>query len=215
MNDLPKSEPVPALASGDLLGWLRGKLAEAEKKLNIREEMAAVWRTGTNAEWKAAAAMHPSTAGQELKRPYRLKQAVAHDIIAERLRRDVGMFRATLDALSPPNDSDAHAQKSNQPDPARSGVGSGGMVRSPLLFKSEIRYLQRLDFAKTRLAAICRELGIPLEGAQAEIERRASLRTKTQQTKDPIALTDELYADMCAERWPNGPAETRRTEDTK
>lgn len=91
------------VASSDLLDWLRGKLAEAEKTLKTREDMASLMRTGTNAEWKAAADMHPSTSGQTATKTERLKEAEAHDRIAIRLRHDLDMFRAALMALDHPH----------------------------------------------------------------------------------------------------------------
>ena len=94
----------------DLVGWLRGKVSDAEKALKTREDMAALWRTGTNAEWAAAGAMHPSTAGRTLRKAARLKEADMHGRIAAKLRHEVTMFRAALAALSPP------AQMTQQPE---------------------------------------------------------------------------------------------------
>lgn len=95
-----KPEPLPALVSSDLLGWLGGKLAEAEKTLKSREQMAATCRTGTNAEWNAASKMHPSTVGMKSTKAERLKEAQMHDRIADRLRHDRDMFRTTINLLS-------------------------------------------------------------------------------------------------------------------
>lgn len=85
----------------DLLGWLRKKITDAEKTLKTREDMAATWRTGTNAEWASAGAMHPSTIGRTPSKASRLKEAQTHDRIAAKLRHELTMFRAVLAALSP------------------------------------------------------------------------------------------------------------------
>ena len=105
MNE-PTSPQTPtrdSVTSSDLLGWLRGKLTEAEVAVRAREQMADTWRHGSDEMWKAAAELHPSTSGKALDRPARLTEAKKHARIAGKLRRDVGMYRATLAALSPPN----------------------------------------------------------------------------------------------------------------
>lgn len=93
--------PTVAVPSSDWLGWIEGKLADAEVALKCREEMVTTWRHGSDEMWEAAAAIHPSTAGKSLKRAARLTEAKKHARIATRLRRDVEMFRATLNALQP------------------------------------------------------------------------------------------------------------------
>lgn len=98
--------PVGSLSTGELLGWLREKITEADKTLKTREEMARTWRSGTNAEWKAGCAIHPMTAGRALKKAERLQEAARHDRIAVKLRRELEMFKAVAEALSHPNGSD-------------------------------------------------------------------------------------------------------------
>lgn len=94
MPDAPKPT-----CSTNLIHWLMDKLADAEKALKWREDEARTWRTGTNAEWAAAAQMHPTTAGKSLGKAARLVEAERHERIAVKMRREVEMFRATLRAL--------------------------------------------------------------------------------------------------------------------
>lgn len=89
-------------ADSELVDWLRRKVAEAEKALKTREEMQATWHSGTNAEWRAAAVMYPSTAGHRLSKATRLKQAATHGRIAVKLRHEVKMFNLALDRLAEP-----------------------------------------------------------------------------------------------------------------
>lgn len=100
-NDSSVGEAEKVDGQPDLLGWLRGKVAAAEKSLKIREDMAATYREGTNAEWVAAAAMYPATHGKAPTKAERLKQAHGHDQIAAKLRHELAMFRAVRAALSP------------------------------------------------------------------------------------------------------------------
>ena len=98
-NNGPCRDAAKIEAQAALLGWLRGKVSDAEKALEIREELAATWRTGTNAEWASAGAMHPSTAGRTPSKAARITQAQMHDRIASKLRHELAMFRAVLAAL--------------------------------------------------------------------------------------------------------------------
>lgn len=92
-----------AVGSDDLLGWLHAKIADAERAVKTREDMAATWRSGDDASWARSAAMHPTTIGRSLKKSARLKEAETHDRIAARLRRDLGMYRAIAAAWSHSN----------------------------------------------------------------------------------------------------------------
>lgn len=87
-------------AGAEMLSWLRGKVADAERALKTREDMAATWRGGTDAEWRAAGKLHPSTTGLALGKAARLKAAAGHDRIAGKLRRELAMFRAVLATLT-------------------------------------------------------------------------------------------------------------------
>lgn len=109
IGDIPAK--AGSLAPHELLKWLRRKIADAEKALKMREEMAVTWRTGTNAEWAAAAMMHHATAGKVLKKSDRLKEATMHERIAIKLRHELAMFRAVHAALSASVDGEIKADK--------------------------------------------------------------------------------------------------------
>lgn len=94
---------TPLVGTGSWLGWLSEKITEAERAVKAREESAATWRTGTNAEWNAAAEIHPSTAGRTSKKSERLIVAEREERIAAKLRRDLAMLKAIAAALSQPN----------------------------------------------------------------------------------------------------------------
>lgn len=100
----------------DLIAWLHGKLIAAEGTLKTREEMACVWRHGTNAEWKAA-----SPTGRAMSKAARLKEAETHDRIAIKLRREVDMFRAALAALG-------HGQPSSPVTEKYTALGEGRQI---------------------------------------------------------------------------------------
>ncbi len=78
-------------SAAELAEFLRDKIASAEKTLRMRLEMASTCRSGTQAEWAAAARTNgckPSTKSE------RLKEAEGHDRIAVKCRREVAMFKA-------------------------------------------------------------------------------------------------------------------------
>lgn len=95
-----------------MLGWLRGKLADAEQSLRSREQMANA-KPLTAAEWEELAAMPGVlvTKGRPLSKAAckKLEAAQEEDAarqgrIAIKCRHEVEMFRATIDALTQPND---------------------------------------------------------------------------------------------------------------
>lgn len=98
-----KKPDAVSVGSAALLGWLGVKLAETEKTLKTREQMAATYRTGTNAEWDAEARLHPSTVGMKSYKADRIKEAEMQDRIAALIGHDRDMYRAAIAALSPPN----------------------------------------------------------------------------------------------------------------
>ena len=109
------SEPLPA---SDLLGWLRGKLAEAEQALRSREAMANP-PTISEEEWERLKAMP----GTRVTKGRKLSKAAIKDMaeeplrqkrIAKRCRHEVEMFRATIAALTQPNDSSAGTDASEK-----------------------------------------------------------------------------------------------------
>ena len=77
----------------DLLDWLRGKLADAEKAMAARKEMEATWRSGNDREWKAA--------GCRLNSEQRLMESAKQGRIATKCQREIEMFKAAIDALKP------------------------------------------------------------------------------------------------------------------
>lgn len=88
------------VGSSALLGFLRGKLEEAERALRCREESEAVWRSGDDASWALVARLHggkPSTLKD------RLATADTQGRIAAKWRHEVEMFRAAIAALLQPN----------------------------------------------------------------------------------------------------------------
>jgi len=93
----------------DWFCWLMGKIIEAEKALETREDMARTWRSGTDAEWRSAAAMHPSTSGKKSTKADRLKQAASHDRIAAKLRHDLEMLRVIHAVVTMQNTVVRHA----------------------------------------------------------------------------------------------------------
>ena len=94
---------VVGITHEELLDWLRAKVTEAEKAVATREQMAETWRRGTDAEWIAAAGLHPSTAGKSLGKASRKKEATMHDRIAIRMRRDLAMLRLALQHAQGPS----------------------------------------------------------------------------------------------------------------
>ncbi len=73
----------PHCISGEILDWLRGKLANAEQALRIWEAMANP-PTISDEEWERILAEEP----------------LRHKRIAEKCRCEVEMFRATIAALT-------------------------------------------------------------------------------------------------------------------
>lgn len=84
----------------ELIPWLRSKLSEAEKAVRAREQARESWSSGTNKEWEASAKLHPDTANKPpIKRAERMAISAAQGRIAEKCRRDVVMFKATIATL--------------------------------------------------------------------------------------------------------------------
>lgn len=75
----------PHCISGEILDWLRGKLADAEQALRIWEAMANL----------------PTISDEEWERIKDLaEEPLRHKRIAEKCRCEVEMFRATIAALT-------------------------------------------------------------------------------------------------------------------
>ncbi len=94
----------PHCISGEILDWLRGKLADAEQALRIWEAMANP-PTISDEEWERIKAMHGTrvTKGRKLSKAARkdlAEEPLRHKRIAEKCRCEVEMFRATIAALT-------------------------------------------------------------------------------------------------------------------
>jgi len=95
------------IGSSDLLGWLRGKLADAEKSLRCREDMANA-KPISEEEWEKLKAMPGVriTKGRKLTK-VELKDLAEEPLrqkrIAIKCRHEVEMFKATIAALTQPN----------------------------------------------------------------------------------------------------------------
>lgn len=96
----------------EVLGWLRAKLADAEKSLRAREQSEATFRSGTDESWAAAAELHSSTRGKPMNKKARLEVALIQGRIAGKCRREVEMFKAVIAALDHPNDELKHGANS-------------------------------------------------------------------------------------------------------
>lgn len=97
----------PQVATSALLGWLRGKLADAEQSLRSREAMANP-KPISDEEWEALKALPGTrvTNGRKLGKAALKEMAeepLRHKRIAAKCLREVEMFRATIDALTQPN----------------------------------------------------------------------------------------------------------------
>jgi hypothetical protein len=91
-----------------LLGFLRGKLADAEKSLRCREEMANP-RVISDEEWEEMKKMPGVivTKGRKLSKAALKEMELAplrHKRIAAIYRNEVEMFKAVIAALDQPND---------------------------------------------------------------------------------------------------------------
>lgn len=71
-----------------LVKFIRLKIADARRTLKCREQMAKVWRSGTDAEWRAV--------GCRKSKAQRLDDARIHDRIAVKNRHELEMLRAVL-----------------------------------------------------------------------------------------------------------------------
>jgi hypothetical protein len=85
--------------SDNLCEFIRVKIAEVEKSIRARKDMQRIFSGGTDSEWEQAAALHPSTVGNPMKRTERLKAAYIQERILVRLQAELTMFKAVLKAL--------------------------------------------------------------------------------------------------------------------
>lgn len=107
MSTTTEQEPSPA---PDLLAWLRGKLADAEQALQCREDMATAKPLSAE-EWEELSKIP----GVRVTKGRKMSKAAIkemhemprrHKRIAEKCRHEVEMFRATIEALTQPNEKD-------------------------------------------------------------------------------------------------------------
>lgn len=110
MSDPKNAIGQPQVGSDDLLGFLRGKLAEAEKSLRCREEMANPRRISEE-EW----ARLKSLPGTRVTTAHKLSKAalkememepLRHKRIAAKCRQEVAMLKAVIATIDKPNASD-------------------------------------------------------------------------------------------------------------
>lgn len=107
MNTDTQMQNGGAVAPKDLLGWLRDKLADAEKSLRCREDMANA-KPLTEEDFEKLKAMP----GVRITKGRKLTKAELKDMaeeplrqkrIAAKCRHEVEMFKATIAALTQPN----------------------------------------------------------------------------------------------------------------
>jgi hypothetical protein len=87
-----------------LLGFLRGKLANAEQSLKSREDMANQ-KPISKEDWEWLKSL-PGTIVGKARKPSKAKleeEIMIHKRIAVKCRHEVEMFRAVIAALSEPN----------------------------------------------------------------------------------------------------------------
>ena len=99
MSEIPKPNDEASdggLRTTDLFGFLSVKLAAAEKSLSASEHAEESWRTGTEAEWKHAAAL---MGNKRMPKSERLRQSEIQGRIAVKARHEVAMFKAVIEAL--------------------------------------------------------------------------------------------------------------------
>lgn len=70
----------------ELLGWLRGKIAKAERSVAARVHGESIWRHGDDASWAAV--------GCHLSKEEKFARADTEARIAAKMRIEVEMFKA-------------------------------------------------------------------------------------------------------------------------
>jgi hypothetical protein len=80
--------------------FIRSKITEAQKAIAAREQMVAMFSTGSDESWAEAAKLHPSTAGRPMSKAGRAREVAVHDRIATRLRCELKMFESISQALA-------------------------------------------------------------------------------------------------------------------
>jgi len=112
--DTPKQPP--SVATSALLGWLRGKLADAEKSLSAREQMANTAPI-TAEEWEEWSKMPGVIVTKGRRMSKAAKKALADKQVEQQLRdkriaikcsHEVEMFKAVIAALTPTKKQSHH-----------------------------------------------------------------------------------------------------------
>jgi hypothetical protein len=80
----------------ELRDWLNAQLAKSEQSVKNRVESAAVSRSGTDAEWREAAAMSGTLFRSKKQR---LQDADREDLIVVKCRNDVQMWKTVIAML--------------------------------------------------------------------------------------------------------------------
>ena len=89
------------LTIAECAAFLNEELTKAERNAHARDQAAECYSSGTTAEWRAAADLHPSTRGQRvLTKKERLEMAQRERRIAEKYQRSAALYRATLEHLN-------------------------------------------------------------------------------------------------------------------
>jgi hypothetical protein len=94
------AEPTPRAAAteqemftiGDLLAFVQIKREALAKQVSSREQMHAMWSTGTSAGWRKAKC--------KMTKAQRVKEADMHKAIAAAQRREVAMYDAVIHVLN-------------------------------------------------------------------------------------------------------------------
>ena len=119
MSETNQSESAKTVGSnvglGAVVDFIKVKLAEAERSVKCREQGEACFRGGTDSDWKSAANMHSSTRGRAMSKAQRMAAANAEKRIAVKCRREVELFKATLEMLQAPNADYATASRISKP----------------------------------------------------------------------------------------------------
>lgn len=81
--------------------FIKKEIAEAEQAVKYSMEAEQVFRSGTDADWKIAANLHPSTRGRPMNKNQRIEAAEKEARIAAICRHKLEMFQAVLKQLEP------------------------------------------------------------------------------------------------------------------
>ena len=83
------------MTTGELLTWLRSKLADAQKAVMFRVQSAETWRGGTEEHWRQGTPKGMKT----VPKSERMKLAATADRIAARRRIDVAAYERLIEIV--------------------------------------------------------------------------------------------------------------------